>query len=200
MNRLVAAWRRASPRDRRAVTLGLGLALAAWLALRVVPWAVRRAGTWQERAAAVQRGLVAAQEAIALVPLARDSLAARGQHLVAWAPRLFAGASTSEAQADLAAWVSGLAAQRRVRIVRQDVGRDSTASVFTRLTLRVEAEGDLRGVAGWLAALESGERLVRVSTLRLDAPDAATAAARTERLRVEVVLTAWAASATRPAS
>lgn len=195
MMRLLRLWRRASVRDRRAVLLGASLLATAWLGLRGVPWILGRAALLRERAAASTRTLAAARATLAQEPLLRDSLAARAERLVRWAPRLFAGATAAEAHADLSAWLSGLATARQVRVARLDVGGDSSVSVFTRLTVRVEAEGDVRGVTGWLAALEGGEKLVRIAALRVSAPDAANPDARAERLHVEATIIGWAATA-----
>jgi len=192
MMSLAPAWRQASARDRRAVALGLVVVAAAFVVLRIVPWTVGRTRELSDRARGAQAALTSAQAVLAETPAARESLAARAQRLVGWAPRLFGGNSSGEAQADFATWVTGLAVQRQVRVLRQDVGRDSTASLFTQLTLHIEAEGDVRGVTAWLGALESGQRLVQVRALRLDAPEAANPDARRERLHVEVVLVGWA--------
>ena len=194
MTRVLRIWRQASTRDRRAVLLGAALLAGAWLALRGVPWAIGRAAPLRERAEVSTRTLASARGTLTAQGLLRDSLAARAGRLVAWAPRLFAGATASEAHAGLSAWLTGLATSRHVRLGRLDVGGDSSASVFTRLTVRVEAEGDVRGVVGWLAALEGGEKVLRVASLRVSAPDAANTALRSERLRVEVTLVGWAAT------
>jgi len=197
MTRLLRTWRSAGARDRRAVLLGGVVLVVAWLLMRGVPWAVRHAAGLRARAGAAALALTSARVTLDQQPLLKDSLGARAQRLVTWAPRFFAGGTASEAHADLGAWLTSVAATRRVRLNRLDVGGDSAVSVFTRLTVRVEAEGDLRGITGWLAALEGGQKLVRVTSLRLSAPDAADPAARRERLRVEVTLVAWAATTGR---
>jgi len=194
VTRLVRIWRGAAARDRRAVLLGGVLLVTAWVALRGVPKAMAGLTDLRERAAVAQFTLASARATLAQEPLLRDSLGARAQRLVAWAPRLVASGTTSEAHADLSAWLTALATTRRVRLNRLDVGGDSSVSVFTRLSVRVEAEGDLRGITGWLAALEGGQKLVRVTSLRLSAPDAADPATRVERLRLEITLVAWAAT------
>jgi len=197
MTRLGRIWRAAAARDRRAVLLGVAVLAAAWLALRGVPWAASALAQLRERATVAQLALSAARATLAEEPVLRDSLGGRAQRLVRWAPRLFAGGTASEAHADLSAWLTGLATARRVRLERLDIGGDSGVSVFTRLTVRVEVEGDVRGITGWLAALEGGEQLVRVTSLRISAPDAANPGVRSERLHVEITLVAWAAT-TRP--
>jgi hypothetical protein len=197
MTRVARLWRAAAPRDRRAVLLGGALLLAAWLALRGVPWTLSRLTLLRARAAVATQTLANARATLAQEPQFRDSLGARAQRLVRWAPRLFAGGTPSEARADVGAWLTAEATRRRVRLTRLDIGGDSAVSVFTRLTVRVEVEGDVRGLTGWLAALDGGGKLVRVTGLRLSAPDAATPDTRSERLRAEITLVAWAAT-TRP--
>ena len=46
--------------------------------------------------------------------------------------------------------------------------------LFTRIALRVSAEGDAEGVARWLADLEEGEKLIRVRALAISAPEPAS--------------------------
>lgn len=200
MTRLRHAWASLPKRDRRALAFALGALLVAVLGLRAVPAALRATAALRERTASTQATLRAARQTVAAAPVMRDSLAVRAQRLVGWAPRLFGGTSASDAQADLAAWVTGTAAARNVHVLRQDIGADSTASLFVRLTQRIEAEGDVRGVTGWVAALESSDRLIRVEALRVDAPDATSPTARSERLHVEIVIRAWAAPRKAPSS
>jgi hypothetical protein len=182
-----------SPRERRTIAIGLGVMGLAFAGLRLVPRVWASARDLQGRAAAERTALVRARDALRLEPVVRESLGVRAQRLVAAAPRLFGGATPSEAAAELASLVTGLAATHRVRIARQDARPDSTVSVFTRLTLRLEAEGDAQGIAGWIASLEEGAKLIEVRSLVLSAVDPAAPAAQPERLRAEVVIVGWAA-------
>lgn len=189
-----------APRERRTIVLGLCAVAAAWGALRGVPHA-RAAGLGlRERRVVASVALSRAKEALALEPLARESLGVRAARLVAWAPRLFGGTTPSEAAAELSSLVSGTASLHHVRIIRQDARPDSSASIFVRLTLRLEAEGDVEGVMSWVAALEESPRLVEVQSLNISAPDPATSAAQPERLHAELVLVGWGAVGHPPGS
>jgi len=180
-------------RDRRAIALGLALTGAAWLGLKGLPRLKAAANRVSERRAAAALALARARETLALEPLARESLGVRAARLVAWAPRLFSGTTPNEAAADLSSFATGTASLRRVRIIRQDARPDSSASVFTRLALRVEAEGDIEGITGWIAGLEESPRLIEVQALAITAPEPAAPTAQPERLHVELVLVGWGA-------
>ena len=174
------------------MVLGASILLAAWLVLRVAPWSVRRATVLHGRADLSALTLERAEAAIAAHPVVRDSLAARARRLVALAPRLLDGATPAEAGASLAALVTGAAATRQVRIVRQEVRPDSAASLFQRVVMRLEAEGDIAGIGGWLAELEEGTSLIRVRSLAVTALEPAAASSQTERLRADLVVEGWA--------
>lgn len=183
---------RISVRERRVITAGIGIAFGAWLLLRVAPGVLRTTSSLQERAAAAQSSLMRSRELLAAEPAMRDSLRERARRLVAQAPRLFGGASPTDAAAEFSSHVSGSAERRRVRIARLDARPDTARSVFLRLSLRVEAEGDLAGITGWLADLESGPKLVNTASLNLQAPEPGSPASQAERLRLTVTFTAWA--------
>lgn len=138
-----------------------------------------------------------ARAALVAEPVARESLAAHAARLVAYAPRLFAGTTQAEAGAELIAYVSGQADLRRVRIVRQDVQADSAVPPFRRLVLRLDVEGDIVGIAAWLADLEEGTKLVTIGELAITAPEPGAGTAQPERLRAELVVTAWSAARAR---
>jgi hypothetical protein len=180
-------------RDRRAVLLGGGVLLAAWLAARGVPRLLHGYASLRARTEASAHQLAAAREALAEAPFVRDSLSVRAQRLVAWAPRLVAGRTPAEAAADLASLVTGLAAQLRVRVARMDPLPDSAGAVFARVGLRIEVQGDIGGIARWLSSLEEGDRLLAVRTISVMAPEPAAPATQAEALRAELTIVGWAA-------
>ncbi len=186
-----------TPRDRRALLLGASVMASAWLATRGVPAFLRAHAEWRARTEASVRQVEAAREALAEAPWTRDSLAARGRRLVEWAPRLVAGGTPAEAMAELQNMVSGLAAQHRVRIVRVQPSADSAAGLFTPVRLRVEAQGDVSGLAHWLAAIEEGNHLLAVPSLVISAPEPAASSGQAEALRAELVIVGWAAPKAR---
>jgi hypothetical protein len=197
MRRLIALPKNVTGRERLAIGLGVGIVVALWCAARVVPYVWRSAQERRERIETAVLALARAREALVAEPAARESLGARASRLVGHAPRLFAGTTPAEAQAELSGYVAGLAAMRGVRLVSQDARTDSAASLFTSVTLRTEAEGDITGIAGWLAALEEGDRLLDVRTLAITAPEPAAAPGQPERLRVQATISAWSAERRR---
>jgi hypothetical protein len=186
-----------SQSDRRAVLVGAAVVIGSWLALRGVPALIRAHSEWRAHTEASVRQLAAAREALADAAWTRDSLAARGRRLVAWAPRLLAGGTPAEAMAELQSLVSGLAAEHRVRIVRVEPSADSAAGLFTPVRLRVEAQSDVVGLAQWLAAMEEGDHLLIVPSLVISAPEPAASSGQAEALRAELVIAGWAAPQAR---
>ncbi len=197
MTRLLAWWRGLGARERRILALGLALMASAWLILRGAPATWHALEARHERVVQTEIALARARAALLAVPVARESLAVRAQRLVAYAPRLFAGATAAEAGAELSGWVGGQATLRRVRIVRENVDADSAVPPFRRLTLRLEAEGDVVGLAAWLADLEHGPKLLALEELAITAPEPGAAPAQAERLRAELVLVGWNATLAR---
>lgn len=145
------------------------------------------------RTEAAERQLAAAREELAEAPFTRDSLGARAQRLVALAPRLIAGRTPAEAAADLSSLVTGLAAEQQVRVIRMNPLPDSGSPLFTRVGLRIDAQGDVGGLARWLSALEEGQRLLAVREIAVTAPEPTAPATRPEALHAELTIVGWAA-------
>lgn len=190
------AARRLSASDRRAVVLGGVLLLGAWLATRAVPDGLRAHASERARTEAAVHELAQARVLLAAEPVLRESLGVRAARLVAWAPRLVAGTTRTEAAAELAGLVSGLAAGHRVRLTRLDPLPDTTAGMFVRVGVHAEAAGDARGIAEWLAALESGRQLIEVRELEISAAEPAASVGQAETLRAQLVVTGWSAPPT----
>jgi len=185
-------FQRLSARERRTVTLAVIVVVTAVGALRVLPAISRWAGSAAQRRDAAQETLGRARAVIAEREATRESLSVHAARLVSVAPRVFGGSTPAEAGAQLASLVGGFADQRRVRIGRQDVQTDSGSGLFTRLTLRVEAESDITGLTSWLAQLEQNDKLLSIRSLAVEAPEPAAPAAQPERLRAVVTIGAWA--------
>lgn len=189
MKKLTAAL---NERDRRALLLGATLITAA-IALRAVPAAARSAGHLTARADAASLELARARELLDGRMWMRDSLAGRASRLVALAPRLVAGRTAAEVRAELGAIVAATAERHRIRVAQQEVRADSVAGPFLRVQLRLEGEGDVTGVAGWLAALEEGMQLLTVSEVSIQAPEPFAPPAQMERLRIVLTVAGWGA-------
>ena len=188
---------RLSPRERRTTGIAAGVLLTAWLVLRGGPWVTHRASALSARADLATLTLARGRSALDPEPAARESLASHARLLVALAPRLLAGGSTAEASAELSALVGGAATMHHVRVTQQDARPDSTASLFTRVALRMEAEGDAAGVAGWFAEVEEGDKLIRLRSLAINAPEPTAPPAQPERLRVTLEVEGWASGQRR---
>lgn len=181
-----------SPRDRRAVLAG-GAIVGLALLVRGVPAGLHAVTALRARADAASLELSRSQELLAAERVLRDSLASRARRILALAPRLVAGATVSDARAELASIVGAAAARHRVRIAREEAQPDTPHDPFVRLVLRVEAEGDIAGVAGWLAELEEGPRLLTADELTIVAAEPTAPAAQPELLRVSLTIAGWAA-------
>lgn len=179
-------------RDRRALLLGLGTIVAAVMLLRVAPAAIRAALAWRTRVAAQEQTLDRERELIAAIPQARDSLRQALAAVVALAPRIVAAATPAEASATLDSVVSLAASRHALKVQRIDPLPDSSAGVFIRVAVHVEVEGDVRGLAALLAALESGEPVLTVSALSVDAPQAAGSKEAPEILHIALSVSGFA--------
>jgi hypothetical protein len=183
---------RISPRERRTMAAALSLVLVAWLATRGIPRAVRGYADLRARTTLTLASAARGREALLSAPAERETLAVQVRQLVALAPRLLSGTNASEAQAELAGLIGGSAALRHVRVIEQEARPDSAVSVFRRVTLRVSAEGDIGAIAGWMADLEEGVRLIRIRSLEVMASEPASPPTQAERLRAELVIDGWA--------
>jgi hypothetical protein len=160
--------------------ISVSRSLPAWLA-------------WQREARAsaaeVQTELAHARAGAAARKAVHDSLAARGQRLLALAPALLSGDSPASAAATLAALVSGAAAQANVRLGAVQVRPDSVAlGAFTRVAVRASATGDVTGVTQMLLSLERGPTLLAVRELSITQPEPTAPADRAEALRLEFLV------------
>lgn len=178
-------------RERRALVTGICVIVAV-AGLKFLP-AVRAAHRGMHGAVdAAARELHDARAAIAEAPSARDSLDARARRLVGWAPRLLPATTGSEASAELATFAATLAVPHRVRIATTRALPDTVRSLFVEASVVVEATSDIAGLAGWLAALGEGRRLVTVRRLAIDAAAPTSPSNQPEELRAELVLSALA--------
>jgi hypothetical protein len=159
-------WAAMPVRDRRAVLLGAGILVPAFLFI----WGVRPyLGALDDarQALAAERDALAREQGA--VTSARDNPRLRqiaDSAMQAIQPRLFAGRDDVMASALLASYVGDLAARARVWL--QDANtRPATVSKDGVRALQVEIRGqsDLRGTLRFLQALERGGKLVRIDKL-----------------------------------
>ena len=179
-------------RDRRALFVGGGVVLAAFLLLRVLPWTLRSVLAAEvglrQRSALLARARADLAEAGGL----RDSAVALGQALVGLAPKILSGNSPAEAVADLSGRVNLAASRNQAKLERVDPLTDSAvAGRLHRVALRAAFECDIRGLVGTLQVLTSGKAALAVRELRVTAVDASAADRSPEVLRVEMTVAGW---------
>ena len=176
-----------TPRERRTLLVGGAVVLLAVGVRglpRVVTHLLQRVATVRERTA-----LATHSEALALeAPVLQTRLGERAHAVVALAPLLVAGASSAEAAATLGGELNALALRHRVAIRRTDAAPDSAAGPFARIEVRLQAEGDLAGISGFVHEVEQGRLLLSFTSVSLQTE---TPGAPLERLRLEAVVRGW---------
>jgi hypothetical protein len=178
-----------SRRDRRVLVAG-AVAVATLLAFgRGVPAYVGwRRATLAEARDAVDAAATAAHS-VAGLKARLDSLDARRTRFVALAPAVVEGRSPAAAAGTLASLVTGAAARAGVRVNSVQPRPDSAGDgVFTRVSVRVDAVGDVYGLGAFLAALEGGPELLAVRELAINQPEPAATPDRVEELRIEMTV------------
>ncbi len=179
-------------RDRRALRVGAAMVLGAWLVLRLVPAAVRAEQVLSERVARQATTVARLKADLAALPVLEDSAAAVSRSLAQLAPRLVTGSTRAEGEAELAVLLRSLAESLGARVERVVPAPDSTpVGALTRVTLRVEAETDTRGVARLLGSIASQPTVLDITSLRVLALDPGSAATAPERLRMELGVSGW---------
>jgi hypothetical protein len=179
-------------RDRRALVAGVVVILLLLAFARGLP-ALRR---WQadvrDSSAALTQEAARARMTVARERTTRDSLAARQQRFIALAPLLLRGETPAMGSATLASLISTAATAASVRLGPVQVKAVDTAArgVFSRVSVRAEITGDVRGVSAFLSTLERGPTLVAVRELTIAQLEPAAAADRAEALRVTVAVEA----------
>lgn len=174
-----------SNRERRVLVIG-GALIVGMLALsRGLP----RWLAWQRDARGLAAGMVA--EVARSEATARsleeklDSLEARKSRFLELAPLLLDAESPSKAAGALTALVSGAAQAAGVRVATIRVNIDTVDNaLLRRIRVSAEFEGDVRGVATMIAALERGPELLAIRELTITQRDPAGPPDRPETLGV----------------
>ncbi len=177
-----------SRRERRTIGGG-GALMLALLAVRAVPlWS---SATAESRAAAREavREASLAEASVRARGAVRDSLASRSARLIRLAPAFLSGDTPAAAAASLAGIVSGAAALSRVQLgALQPRGDSASGGSFTRIAVRAEATGDVKGIMALIAALERGPTLLAVRQLSITQSEPAAPDTQMEALRAELLV------------
>jgi len=179
-------------RDRHALLVG-GIAVAgAVLGLRVLPWTIRQAtaarALLRERATLLAR----TQEELASLPQLRDSANVLSQALVALAPQVLSGSTAVEAGADLSVRMNLAASRAPAKVERLDPLPDSSGvGRLGRVRVHAALETDVRGLIALIRAIDTGEEVLKLDELRVEAPEQGAAQRGPEMLKVEITVSGW---------
>jgi hypothetical protein len=178
-------------RDRRALAAGVVVVLLLVTFARGLPALRLWRADVRDSSAALTQEATRARMTVARERTTRDSLAARERRFIALAPLLLRGETPAMGSATLASLISTAATAASVRLGPVQVQADTVArGVFTRVGVRAEITGDVRGVSTFLSTLERGPTLVSVKELTIAQLEPAAAADRAEALHVTVAVEA----------
>jgi len=164
----------------------------AVLGLRVLPWAVRR--VTEARALLRERATLLARtgEEMASLPRLRDSAAVLSQALVALAPQVLSGSTPAEAGADLSGRMNLAASRAPAKVERLDPLPDSSGDGrLGRVRVHAALETDVRGLIALIHAIDTGEEVLNLDELRVEAREPGTAPRGPEILKVEITVSGW---------
>lgn len=181
-----------TPRDRRALIIGGLVVVGAVMILRVVPAAVRRA--MEARALLRERATLLARtrDEMASLPRLRDSASVLSQALIALAPQVLSGPTASEASSDLSARMNLIASRAPAKVERLETLRDSSANGrLGRVRVHAAVETDVRGLVALLKAIETGDEVLHLDELHVEAPRPDPTIRGPEILKIEVTVSGW---------
>lgn len=185
-----------SAKDRRAITLGVGIVLPALFAVfGVKPYFAALSSARQQLS--VERETLAREKAA--IDAARKNPRLRqaaDSAMRALGPRLFEGRDDVAASAELVSYLGDVARTNRVWL--QDAAtRPAITSPGGVRALRVEmrAESDLHGVLTMLRELEFGQKFVRIDRLDISRVSRAAATDSSETLAISATVTGYAIGA-----
>ena len=176
--------------ERRTAWVAGALVVSA-IVLRSVPLAVGVMHAHADRLAARTQALSRARALAWGLNATRDSLAHELARVLALAPALIEGGTQAEASASLSSTVGLLARDCALRVIRLDPGPESGTGPIRPVSAHLAFEGDVRGVAALLKALESRRPVLQVSRFALTAPDPLPRPLTAETLHVELDVTGW---------
>ena len=178
-------------RDRRALVWGAAVMVTALATLRGIPAGVRAYRALEASAVEQAELLARARVTLAARGAVQDSFQSAARDLGALAPKALAEETPDEAAAELTHLVSLAAQGAGMRVVGVRATPDSSAGLFRPVTARAELEGDVAGLAEFLAALERAPEILSVRTLAVRAGDAQGRGRGAETLRVEATVAGW---------
>jgi hypothetical protein len=183
-----------TPRDRRALSWGAGLALGAVLVLRVLPWVIRTVRAEHGVLLAQRALLLDTQSIVAAAPLMEDSVRHLTHRIATLAPLLLQGQAGAEAEADLATRVS-LSAERQHLTVERVVPLPDTVmragGTLRRVTVQASLIGDTRELLALIDTLRRDPAVLTPASLRLATTNPDTPGGAPEAIHADLSVTGW---------
>lgn len=165
-----------TPRDRRALVIGIATIGGLVVCLRAMPAWWRWRTTLRESAAEAIAQQRRVEGVVSRFSQSLDSLDARIARLKSMGPAFVTGATPAEAASLLAGLVGEIARSSLVRLDAIEMHVDSArGSEMPRVRIEAQATADIAGLAALLHGLEKGPTLLAVRRLTvrpqaLDAP------------------------------
>jgi len=178
-----------SQRDRRTLTVGLGVVLSLITIARGVPALRAWEGDRRAEAQAAAEQLAALRSGVGTLPALRDSVRARHARLAALNSSLLSGASPSAIAANLASALEDLADDNALKVTAMQLHADSVATAgLARVDVRISGITDITGLAGFLHAVEGTTTPLVVRDLSVSQPEPTASDAKAEALRVDMLV------------
>jgi hypothetical protein len=173
-------------RERRVVFWGAAV-IGSVVSLRLVPDVVSWHTRLRERSVSSTVLLARNLSTLDQAPAIRDSLAKTLAAFVELAPPLVVEGSTrSEAQEELLRQLPVDAAVHGVRVTSIAADSAPASGPIGTVAVAVEAEGDITGLARWLARMEGSNPVLSVSALAISTAEANGTGSETLHARLSV--------------
>jgi hypothetical protein len=180
-----------TPRDRRALRMGIPLLLAglAWH-FAVAPY-LREVRAVSEQLRLEREILASERGLLASAGVASSEVRRLSQELIAAAPRLVGGPNEQAATAALTGFLEYAARQNRVYLSRVEPAAPEPAGEgLVAIPIRLRGESDLEGILSLLHGLEHSSKLLRIEALSVKSTRPGQLVAREEAEVLEFDLVA----------
>lgn len=181
-----------TPRDRRAIAVGITCVALAVLGLRIAPRALEWRSAVIERVQRHQAHVQRIRADLENVPMLEDSARALRGRYVALAPQLVGGHSAPDATAELIAVVGSALGEEGADIERiVPVADTALVAGLHRVGVRADLVSDAQGLGRVLRRLGAISPVIEVTGLRVTAGDPRARSAVPERLSVSLTARGW---------
>ena len=178
-----------SRRDRQTLVAGAAVVLLLLALARGIPAWCSWSASERAKASELSHEVALVKASVASFPAMRDSLRARQTRYAFLRSSLLQGASSPGAAATLGAAASEMADAAGVRLGEVQLGDDSLhRGPLTRVWVRANGAGDVRGVSQLLLALEQGPELLSIRELSITQPEPGAPGSRAEALRISLLV------------